>query len=90
MSANPVEPRFRLEGKSINEPFSWPDDGGAKRVEVRDPNWLVNGKPRLVRIAGWRTCMSNPRHRFYSPDIHKVRLCHYCKNPQWMSPNRDQ
>lgn len=55
---------------------SWPDNG---RVEVvTDPNWLVNGEPRVVRKIAWRACMCCKR-RFFSQDIAKVRICDYCK-----------
>lgn len=67
-------------GKDIRDPQPWPDDGGEKRVEVRDPNWLMpNGEPRLVRLVGWRACFTNRRHRFWSPDIARVRCCPVCK-----------
>jgi hypothetical protein len=65
-------------GKDLREPerSRWPDNG---RVEVVvDPNWLIDGKPRVVRRVGWRNCHCCKR-RFFSADIAKVRMCDPCK-----------
>lgn len=74
MSARPRD----LVGQHIREPERgrWRDNG---RVEVVvDPNWLIDGKPRVVRKVGWRNCMCCKR-RMFSPDITKVRICDACK-----------
>lgn len=73
MSAGFGERRF---GKRIADPAPWDDDGGVMRLPVYDFNFQP---PRLVRICGWRRCMGNPRHRLWSPDISRLRLCEYCK-----------
>lgn len=54
--------------------------GNGKRMEVTviDPNWLIDGKPRVVRRIGHRPCMWC-RRSFLSPDIAKVRMCETCK-----------
>ena len=64
-------------GFPIKEPRKhWPDDG---RVEtIVDPNWLIDGRPRIVRRVGWRTCMCC-RRRMFSADIKKIRVCDQCK-----------
>lgn len=68
-------------GKDIREPelHRWPDNG---RIEiVTDPNWIMpDGKPRIVRRVGWRQCMTNKRHRFFSEDMSRQRICPVCKN----------
>lgn len=66
-------------GRDIFEPHSWRDDGG-KRVEaIVDPNWLIDGKPRVIRRIGWRNCMCC-KGRMFSRDLHKVRMCDACKS----------
>lgn len=75
------EPREKpqLLGRDLREPErgGWPDNG---RVEVVvDPNWLIDGQPRVVRRVGWRHCMCC-RRRFFSADIAKVRICDACKD----------
>lgn len=67
---------FKREGKAIPQPHKWPDDGGKKREPVYDHNF---DPPRLVRICGWRHCMANPKHVFWSPDVSRVRICDYHK-----------
>jgi hypothetical protein len=54
--------------------------GDGKRVEVTvvDPNWLIDGKPRIVRRIAHRPCMCC-RRSFLSPDTAKVRMCETCK-----------
>jgi hypothetical protein len=70
-------------GLDIVEPTSWRDDGG-KRVEVVvDPNWLIDGKPRVIRRIAWRRCISCKCRRFFSRDLARIRLCDVCK----ASPN---
>lgn len=78
-TASVVSPLGLGYGKSITaDPSPWKDDGGVKRVPVYDHNWLIDGKPRLVRQVGWRHCMTG-KHTFLSPDIAKVRICSRCK-----------
>jgi len=77
----PGRPRVfaaELIGRDIRElpHVSWPNNG---RVEVvTDPNWLIDGKPRVVRKIGWRACMCCKR-RFFSQDMTKIRICDPCK-----------
>jgi hypothetical protein len=66
-------------GYAIPEPKQWPDDGGARVEVVTDPNWIIKGRPRVVRRVGWRQCMTNKRHRFFSEDIARIRCCESCK-----------
>jgi hypothetical protein len=67
-------------GKDIREPSAWDDDGG-KRVEVIvDPNWLVDGEPRVIRRMAWRSCLAKPSCRFLSSDVARVRICDYHKS----------
>lgn len=68
-----------LLGQNIREyeRVQWPDNG---RVEiVVDPNWLIDGKPRVIRRIGWRDCMCCKR-RVFSADIARVRMCGQCKD----------
>lgn len=62
------------------DPVTWPDDGGAKRVAIYNHTF---GQPRLVRRVGWVNCLSqyslNRPHRFFSPDVQKVRMCATCR-----------
>ena len=69
--------RHGVVGQEIRQPHDrWPDNG---RVDVvTDPNWLINGKPRVVRRVGWRACMCCTK-RFFSWDMTKVRMCDDCK-----------
>jgi hypothetical protein len=65
-------------GQNIFEPFMWCDDGG-KRVEaIVDPNWIIDGSPRVIRHMAWRPCMCC-RRRFFSLDVARVRMCGSCK-----------
>lgn len=81
----PIEPRGpqprELLGQNIREyeRVQWPDDGGSRVETVVDPNWLIDGKPRVVRRIGWRTCMCCKR-RMFSADISKIRICDLCKD----------
>lgn len=70
-----MEPRDLRVGREIPEPNQWPDDGGARRAEVVDPNF---DPPRLVRRVGWRPCM-RCRRSFFSYDVQRLRLCGACK-----------
>jgi len=63
----------------LPELHPWNDDGGARVEIVVDPNWLIDGKPRVVRRVGWRQCMTR-KHRFFSHDIARVRMCDSCKS----------
>ncbi len=66
-------------GREIHEfNFQWPDDGGARVELVVDPNWLIDGKPRVVRKVAWRPCMCC-KTRFFSQDITRIRMCDACK-----------
>jgi hypothetical protein len=62
------------------DPDRWDDDSGAKRVAIYDHN---HNPPRLVRKVGWVNCLSpysvERRHRFFSGDVQRVRMCPYCK-----------
>ena len=66
------------------EPGYWPDDGGKRRVPIYDHMHLAGEPPRLVRRVGWVSCLSpysrHFPHRFFSPDVVKVRMCSGCKN----------
>lgn len=66
-------------GRDIREPerSQWRDDGGARVEVVTDPNWLIDGKPRVVRRVGWRACVCCER-RFFSLDLAKNRICECC------------
>jgi hypothetical protein len=66
-------------GCELRKPGLWPDDGGASTEAVTDPNWLINGQPRVVRRVGWRPCMCCKR-RFFSSHIAGIRLCEPCKD----------
>jgi hypothetical protein len=62
----------------LPELHPWDDDGGARVEVVTDPNWIINGQPRVVRRVGWRPCMCCKR-RHFSQDIAKIRLCESCR-----------
>jgi hypothetical protein len=72
-------------GKEIIEPEPWPQDGGARREPVLDPNWHP---PRVIRRVGWARCLTC-RDWFFSTDVCKVRLCRTCRygaeadHPHW-------
>ena len=63
-------------GREIIEPRQWPNDHGARREPVIDPNW----NDRVVRRVGWRTCMHCQRW-FFSRDVSRVRLHAECGRP---------
>jgi hypothetical protein len=60
-------------GQMVEYPAEWPDDGGARRERVLDPD-----DGRLVAIVGWRSCLRCGR-RFFSEDVRAIRLCPSCK-----------
>ena len=68
---DPAEVRIARE---LIEPARWPNDGGARRAPVMDPNF---DPPRLVRRVGWLRCMACGRPHF-SEDVARVRLCCAC------------
>lgn len=61
-------------GRELIEPTRWPNDGGARRAPVMDPNY---DPPRVVRRVGWLRCMSCDRHHF-SEDVARARMCVEC------------
>jgi|SRR5690348_8906898 len=61
-------------GRELIEPARWPNDGGARRAPVMDPNC---DPPRVVRQVGWLRCMCCGRHHF-SEDVARARLCVEC------------
>ena len=65
----PLPAHYARMGQEIVEPRQWPNDQGARREPVIDPNW----NDRVVRRVGWRTCMHCGRW-FFSPDVARVRL----------------
>jgi hypothetical protein len=90
--AKPVRPgRGRPRGSSsfskvlsdegfTPDPIIWPDDGGAKRVAIYDHNF---GQKRFVRRVGWTNCLGRePRHRIFSYDVTRERMCSSCKGAQ--------
>lgn len=58
------------------ETMRWPDDGGAKRVDVVNP---VSGR---TAKAGWVKCLGHlsvfEPHRFFTQDVVRVRVCGRC------------
>jgi hypothetical protein len=60
--------------KPLIEPDRWPNDGGARRAPVRDPNC---DPPRVVRQVGWLRCMCCCRSHF-SEDVARARMCVEC------------
>lgn len=85
---------YAVMGQDIRElHVAWPDDGGARVELVTDPNWLIDGKPRVVRKIGWRACMCC-KARFFSQHISGIRICEPCKSSsdpeyaqQFIKPN---
>jgi hypothetical protein len=62
------------------DPIIWSDDGGAKRVPIYDHNF---GQSRLVRRVGWTNCLGRgARHRIFSYDVTRERICSSCKGSQ--------
>ncbi|MFL0336308.1 hypothetical protein ACEU0A_004197 [Stenotrophomonas maltophilia] len=61
-------------GRGLIEPERWPNDGGARRAPVMDPNC---DPPRVVRRVGWRRCMCCGRFHF-SEDVARARMCVEC------------
>lgn len=61
-------------GQDVIEPKAWPNDRGAKRVAVTDPNW----NDRIIRRVGWRTCMHCGKWMF-SRDVIRCRLHEECR-----------
>lgn len=61
------------------EPEPWPDDGGVRREPYVD-----RLDKRVIRRVGWTNCLSRfaieGPHRFFSPDVAKVRVCPRCKH----------
>ena len=78
LGATPVRRELRPEdrriGREIVEPERWPDDGGARRAPVMDPNY---DPPRVVRRVGWLRCMCCGRSHF-SEDVARARMCLDC------------
>jgi hypothetical protein len=72
-------PKFYNDGFTP-DPILWPDDSGAKRVAIYDHNF---NPPRLVRRVGWTNCLGRgPRHRIFSADVARERMCSTCKGMQ--------
>ena len=68
---DPAEVRIARE---LVEPARWPNDGGARRAPVMDPNY---DPPRVVRRVGWLRCMCCWRSHF-SEDVARARMCLDC------------
>jgi hypothetical protein len=68
---DPAEVRIARE---LIEPTRWPNDGGARRAPVMDPNC---DPPRVVRRVGWLRCMCCGRSHF-SEDVARARMCLDC------------
>lgn len=68
---DPAEVRIARE---LVEPARWPNDGGARRAPVMDPNY---DPPRVVRRVGWLRCMCCGRSHF-SEDVARARMCLDC------------
>jgi hypothetical protein len=65
------------------DPVLWPDDGGKLRVPIYDHNYSALRPPRLVRKVGWTNCLGRgPRHRIFSYDVARERMCTACKAMQ--------
>lgn len=67
---------FGILGKDIVEPKQWPNDHGARREPVIDPNW----NDRVVRRVGWCSCL-HCGGWFFSPDVRRVRMHEDCDQP---------
>nr|WP_282271095.1 hypothetical protein [Stenotrophomonas sp. PS02298] len=64
----------RRIAKPLIESEPWPNDNGARRAPVMDPNF---DPPKVVRSIGWLRCMCCGRFTF-SEDVVRVRLCEEC------------
>ncbi|WDM67920.1 hypothetical protein [Xanthomonas cucurbitae] len=60
--------------RPLIEPERWPNDGGARRAPVMDPNF---DPPKVVRRVGWLRCMCCCRFHF-SEDVARARMCVEC------------
>ncbi|MDV6541562.1 hypothetical protein FA519_11915 [Pseudomonas aeruginosa] len=69
-----LKPEDRRIAKTFIEPERWPNDGGARRSPVFDPNF---DPPKIVRRVGWVRCMCCGRFHF-SEDVTRARLCTLC------------
>lgn len=73
--------------KALIEPERWPNDGGARRAPVMDPNF---DPPRVVRRVGWLRCMCCCRFHF-SEDVARARMCWECGGAGgWPVGTRDE
>jgi len=68
------DPSTSQMGRELTDPARWPNDGGARRAPVMDPNY---DPPKVVRQVGWLRCMSCGRHHF-SEDVARARMCVEC------------
>ncbi|HEP9495763.1 TPA: hypothetical protein VDV68_002729 [Pseudomonas aeruginosa] len=64
----------RQIARPLIEPERWPNDGGARRAPVVDPNY---DPPKVVRRVGWLRCMCCGRSHF-SEDVARARMCLDC------------
>ncbi|HEY4583109.1 MAG TPA: hypothetical protein VIG88_09625 [Lysobacter sp.] len=69
-----LTPEDRRIARPLTEPERWPNDGGARRAPVMDPNY---DPPRVVRRVGWLRCMCCGRSHF-SEDVARARMCQEC------------
>ncbi|WP_323439425.1 hypothetical protein [Stenotrophomonas capsici] len=69
-----LTPEDRRIARPLTEPERWPNDGGARRVPVMDPNY---DPPKVVRRVGWLRCMCCGRSHF-SEDVARARMCLDC------------
>lgn len=69
-----LAPEDRCIARPLIEPGQWPNDGGARRAPVLDPNF---DPPRVVRRVGWLRCMCCARPHF-SEDVARARMCLDC------------
>ncbi|MDV6873280.1 hypothetical protein FA568_00590 [Pseudomonas aeruginosa] len=84
-----LRPEDRRIAKAFIEPERWPNDGGARRAPVMDPNF---DPPKVVRQVGWVKCMCCSRFHF-SDDVTRARLCTRCSGlggwPVGADPDED-
>ncbi|MFT3761984.1 MAG: hypothetical protein QM761_05085 [Pseudoxanthomonas sp.] len=64
----------RRIARPMIEPERWPNDDGARRAPVMDPNY---DPPKVVRQVGWLRCMCCGRFHF-SEDVARARMCLDC------------